>query len=81
MYNKKGGGSTSSTYSMNSVNASESTSKQSSSVRAHAVPQREPLKPTENVMKSQNTAARNENSVTKVSNRPAINFGHNTWLY
>ena len=81
MYNKKGGGSTSSTCSMNSVNASESTSKQSSSVRTHALPQREPLKQTENVMKSQTTAARTENSVTKVSNRPVINFSHNTWFF
>ena len=65
-YGKKGGGSTSSTTSINNMTASQSTSKQSNSV--HAPAQREPLRPTENVMKSQNNPIRTENSVTKVSN-------------
>ena len=74
LYSKKGGGSTSSACSMDSVSASEGTSKQSNSVRVHAPPQREPLKQTENVMKAQTSAVRTENSVTKVSNRSFINF-------
>jgi hypothetical protein len=80
MYSKKGGGSTSSTCSTDSVNASESTSKQSNSVRVHAPPQREPLKQTENVMKSQASAVRTENSITKVRNRSVININRNPWF-
>ena len=65
---KKGGGSTSSTCSMDSlagVKASEGSSKQMTGIRAHE-PQREPLRQTENVLRTQNNAIRTENSVNKV---------------
>ena len=65
---KKGGGSTSSTCSMDSlasVKASEGSSKPGNAIRMNE-PQREPLKQTENVLRTQNNAVRTENSLNKV---------------
>ena len=65
---KKGGGSTSSTCSMDSlasVKAPEGSSRQPNAMRAPE-PQREPLKQTENVLRTQNNAVRTENSLNKV---------------
>ena len=65
---KKGGGSTSSACSMDSLasmKSSEGTSRPLNALRAHE-PQREPLKQTENVLRTQNNAVRTENSLNKV---------------
>ena len=65
---KKGGGSTSSACSMDSLvsmKSSEGTSRPHNPLRAHE-PQREPLKQTENVLRTQNNAVRTENSLNKV---------------
>ena len=66
---KKGGGSTSNTCSMDSlasVKASEGSSRHANAMRAPE-PQREPLKQTENVLRAQNNVVRTENSLNKVS--------------
>lgn len=64
---KKGGGSTSNTCSMDSlasVKASEGSSRHANAMRAPE-PQREPLKQTENVLRAQNNVVRTENSLNK----------------
>ena len=67
---KKPQGSTSSQGSSDSaasVKVPEATAKHPSAMRMAEPPQREPLKQTENVMRTQNNVIRTENSLNKVS--------------